>query len=139
MPQKPTLMKTLLKLLTISAMLVLFALSSCDTGDDINPDQDVRASYLGTWNCQEKYNYDVTVQLDPSNSTQILIYNFYCQGSNEKVYCIATTNNLTLPTQTICGKTVYGSGNLVNNNKFTMKYNVNDQADIDTVDAVYTK
>jgi hypothetical protein len=132
-------MKSLLKYIAFLLIIGLFTLSACDPNENVDPDQDVRASYLGTWNCQEDFNYDVTVQLDASNTAQILIYNFHMQGGAERVYCIATSNNLTLPSQNICGKTVNGTGNLVNNNRFTMRYYVNDQADLDTVNAVYTK
>lgn len=129
-----------LKFFIVFTLLSLFIFSSCEEIDDPN-ENDVRESYLGTWSCHEVsgLNYNVTVQLDPSNSAQILIYNFHFQGSNEKVYCIATANNLTLPSQTYCGNTVNGSGNLVNSNKFTMLYYVNDNADVETVEATYTK
>lgn len=134
-------MKSLLKYTAFFLIIGLFALSSCDPNESIDPDQDVRAPYLGTWVCTELsgMTYSVTVTLDQSNSTQILIGNFHFYGANEKVYAIATANNLTLPSQVICGNTVNGSGTLVNDSKFTLKYYVNDGADIDTVNATYTK
>jgi len=134
-------MKSLLKYTAFFLIIGLFALSSCDPNENINPDQDVRAPYLGTWLCVELsgMTYSVTVTLDQANSTQILIGNFHLYGANEKAYAIATANNLALPSQTVCGNTIHGSGNLVNDNKFTLKYYVNDGADIDTVNATYTK
>lgn len=133
-------MKSLVKYIAILLTLCIFTLISCDKTNN-NPDEDVRSSYLGTWTCTETsgMNYSVTVTLDQSNSTQVLIGNFHFFGAAEKVYAIATANNLTLPSQTICSNTVHGSGSLINANKFTMKYYVNDQADIDTVNATYTK
>ncbi|HNZ42789.1 MAG TPA: hypothetical protein PLB59_02545 [Bacteroidales bacterium] len=134
-------MKKLVKYAAFLLILGLTTLYSCDPNDVINPDEDVRAPYLGTWLCTELsgMSYSVTVSLDQTNSAQILIGNFHLYGASEKVYAIATTNNLTLPSQLICGNTVHGSGNLINANKFTMKYYVNDQTTIDTVNADYTK
>lgn len=134
-------MKNLVKYIAVVLIASLVTLSACDPNDTIEPDQDVRASYLGSWLCSELsgMSYNVTVTLDQTNSAQVLIGNFHFYGAAEKVYAIATINNLTLPSQTICGNTVNGSGTLVNANKFTMKYYVNDQADIDTVNATYTK
>ncbi len=134
-------MKNLVKYIAFFLVIGMFTLYSCDPNDTIDPDQDVRAAYLGTWLCTETsgMSYSVTVTLDQANSTQILIGNFHLYGASEKVYAIATANNLTLPSQVICGNTVNGSGNLVNESMFTMKYYVNDLTTIDTVNATYTK
>jgi len=133
-------MKSTIKYLGVILILGLLSLAACET-TDINPDEDVRAPYLGTWSCSETsgMTYNVTVTLDQNNSTQILIGNFHLLGASEKAYAIATTNNLTLPSQVISGFTINGSGNLINNNLITMKYYVNDNADVDTVNATYTK
>jgi hypothetical protein len=120
-------------------LIGLLGLISCEEVNT-DPDADPRAQYLGSWSCSESgVNYTVTIGLDPSNSSQILINNFHYFGANEKAYAIATQNNLTIPTQAILSNTVYGSGDLVNNNKITIKYYVNNQTDIDTINAVYTK
>lgn len=120
-------------------LMGILVLSSCEQ-TNTDPDVDPRAQYLGSWSCAESgVNYAVTISLDSSNSSQILIRNFHYFGANEKVYAIATLNNLTLPTQSILSNTIYGSGDLVNNNKITLKYYVNNQTDIDTINAVYTK
>lgn len=121
----------------ISIVFALFIISCEETNND--PDTDPRAQYLGTWTCTEAATYSVVISLDPSNSSQILIKNFHMFGSNESAYAIATSNNLTLPYQTILNNTVNGSGTLINNNKINMKYYVNNQTDIDTINAVYTK
>ncbi len=134
-------MKSLSKYIFVLCAIALFAVSSCDTDNDITPDQDVRASYLGTWLSTEQsgMTYSVNITLDPANSTQIYIGNFHFLGANEKAYAIATSNNLTFPSQVICGNTIHGLGNLVSNNKITLKYYVNNQTDIDTINATYTK
>lgn len=119
--------------------MVMFFVS-CEKTDD-TPGTDPRSQYIGTWTCQESpsINYPVTITIDSSNSTQIFMNNFHYFGANEKAYAIATTNNLTIPTQVILSHTVYGSGTLVNSKKITIKYYVNNQTDVDTINAAYTK
>ena len=132
--------KSLRLLFLFFFLLIFFGLNSCDKTNN-DPTADPRAQYLGTWSCSESatVNYHVIISLDSSNSSQILLYNFHMLGNNQKAYAIATQNNLTLPEQGILGKIIYGSGDLINNNKFTLKYYVNDSTNIDTIHAVYTK
>jgi len=132
-------MKKSAKIILGFLLIGFMGLSSCEE-TNTDPDTDPRAQYLGSWSCTEpSMVYSVSISLDPANSTQILISNFHYFGANEKAYAIATQNNLTLPTQSILNNTIYGSGELVNNNKVTLKYYVNNQTDIDTINAVYTK
>jgi hypothetical protein len=133
-------MKKSVNLIPGILLIGLLGLSSCEK-TNTDPDTDPRGQYLGTWSCTESplVNYPVVINLDSSNSSQILIHNFHLFGSNEKAFAIATQNNLTLPSQIILNNTIHGSGNLINNNKFTLKYYVNTQTDIDTINAVYTK
>lgn len=122
-------------------VIVFVGLNSCDKTSNDPPSTDTRAQYVGSWTCTESalVNYPVTITLDTSNSSQILIHNFHLLGTTSKAYAIATQNNLTLPTQAILSYTIHGSGDLVNGNKITMKYYVNNLTDIDTINAVYTK
>jgi hypothetical protein len=132
-------MKKSIKIILGFLLISLMGLSSCEENNTV-PETDPRAQYLGSWTCTEPLGtYPITINLDPSNSAQILINNFHLFGTNERAYAIATQNNLTLPTQSILNNTVYGSGILVNNNKITLKYYVNDQTDIDTINAIYSK
>jgi hypothetical protein len=133
-------MKKSIYLLILIIVISFIGLNSCDKTTN-DPTADPRAQYLGTWLCSESptVNYHVIINLDTSNSSQILMYNFHLLGNTAKAYAIATQNNLTLPAQGILGKIIHGSGDLINNNKFTLKYYVNDSTDIDTINAVYTK
>jgi len=121
-------------------IFVFLGLNSCDKTTN-DPPLDVRAQYIGSWTCTESptVSYPVTISLDSTNSSQIFIHNFHLFGINEKAYAIATQNNLTLPNQAILSHTIHGSGDLVNNNKITLKYYVNNMTDVDTINAVYTK
>lgn len=124
----------------VALILTIICFASCETTvpDD---NQNVREQYVAPWNCTEQsgMSYPVTITLDANNSTQVLIGNFHYLGTNEKAYAIATTNNLTIPSQEICSNTINGGGTLNNANKITMKYYVNNHSTIDTVNATYTK
>jgi hypothetical protein len=133
-------MKTFFRFASAALLLSILTLVACEDIDD--PDgTDVREKYVSTWTCQESggISYPVTITLDEANSTQILIANFHYLGSAEKAYAIATTNNITIPSQELCGNTINGSGTLDNPNKITMKYYVNNHSTIDTVNATYSK
>ena len=134
-------MKKSFKLLPLAVFLALLSLNACDPNAD-NPDNtDVRAQYVATWTCAEQggMTYPVIITLDSSNSTQILMDNFHYLGAGHKAMAIATTNNLTLPSQELCANTINGSGTLVNANKITLLYYVNNHSTIDTINATYTK
>ncbi len=139
-PKNLQIMKSLIRFIFPAFLLGLLFLAACEDPDGPD-DGDVRAKYTFTWTCSESggMNYPVTITEDPSNTTQVLIANFHYLGNSEKAYAIATSNNLTIPSQDVCGNTVNGSGTLVNANKITLRYYVNNHVDIDTVDASYTR
>ena len=119
--------------------LMLFCAIGCED-NPVEPETDPRTNYLGNWLCTEEAgSYNVGIIIDSTNSSRILIRNFHLMGQNEKAYALATTNNLTLPSQTILSNTFYGSATLVNSNQIKWKYYVNNQTDIDTISAVYTR
>lgn len=133
-------MKKIFYLLSTVVVLTVLSLSSCD--EPVVPDDtDPRDSYIYTWNCQEQsgLNYSVIVTADPNNSSQVLLANFHMFGNDQKAKAIATTNNLTLPSQELCSNTISGGGTLVNANKIDMKYYVNNHSTIDTITATYTR
>jgi hypothetical protein len=105
-------MKTKL-LLTMISWLVFF-IPACLPDEDVNPDDPV-AKFLGTWKVNEncrKLNYDVDIVADPSNSAQVLIYNFGNPGPGyDPAVGLVVTNSVYVSTQTIGeGWTVSGTG-----------------------------
>jgi hypothetical protein len=123
----------------VLSSLMLFFEVGCED-NPVDPETDARTNYLGNWLCTEEAgSYNVSIVIDSNNSSQIFIRNFHLMGQNEKAYALATTNNLTLPTQTILNNTFYGSATLVTANQIKWKYYVNDQTNIDTISAVYTR
>ena len=122
-------------------VLLIITLNACDTNIDPPDQDDVRTKYVATWTCKEEGGptYSVSVSLDPGNSTQVLMGNFHMLGSGEKAYAIATTNNVTIPSQQVAGNTISGSGTLVNANRIEMNYSVDDLSGVDNVVATFTK
>lgn len=133
-------MRKYLRLINIVFLVILTGLFGCNT-DSGGPDSDVRVKYTGNWTGTESsgISYPVTIELDAGNSSQIVIKNFHYFGQNEKAYAIATASTLTFASQVICGNTITGSGTYVSSNKITLKYYVNSQASIDTINATYSK
>jgi hypothetical protein len=128
-------------LLILSIPLIF---SSCtDDGENLNNDRDI---FLGTWNVNEtcvRDAYDVNIVADPSNSSQVIIKNFWLIGYEEKPpYAIVAGTTLTIPEQSMCddeSKIVKGSGKL-DKNKIEWDYTVvNNGADLNTCTATYEK
>ena len=101
--------------------------------------------YTGSWHCYESTklsginNYEVSIDNDPSNSSQVLINNFYNLGSDQNAQAIATETGLTLLNQTVLGDKISGSGVYINKNKLTWSYNVIVGGETDIVYATYTR
>ena len=125
-------------------VFTLLFLSCTEETDVINP-QDDRNAFLGTWNVNETCNripYQVTIIKDPTNSSQVIIKNFWLIGPDEKApYAIVAVSSIVIPQQNICNDektTVKGSG-VLNKNIIVWEYTVNDGADLHTCVASYEK
>ena len=139
---KQFLMKSIYSRLSIFALIVF--MFSCT--DDFDPTDlaDDRDAFLGSWNVAEscaKDNYSVTIIKDPSNSSQVLIQNFWhISNCSNPPYAIIAGTNMVMPSQSICNDAfeVDGSGKL-EKGKITMTYTVNDGADLFNCSATLTK
>ncbi|HHN48441.1 MAG TPA: hypothetical protein ENN08_05860 [Bacteroidales bacterium] len=109
---------------------------SCELDEDDDPLADIRDKFIGTWRLNESEAkssmafYDILINIDPGNTSQVLIRNFANTGSNRTVYGIVTTNQITVPAQTIASLDVSGLGVLTSNNRMNWTYSVNDGADL---------
>lgn len=134
--------KPFTRLVLTTAMVALLLITACEPDTDLTTDP--RDNFVGTWTVSEQSslygnnNYTAVIVLDPGNSTQVLIRNFYHFGMDEDTWAIPTISSITIPQQIVCGHTVKGSGTR-NKNQITWSYTVNDGADIDQVTAVYTR
>jgi len=130
--------KNIVKLLFISCFsLVLF---SCDE-DSLDEFNDPRDQFLGTWNVSEnelKDAYSVNIVKNPSNSSEVVIENFWNTTSNP-------------PAALVVGKKIYFSNasffdsesevngeGFLNDDKITWQYTVFDGADEIEYEAIFT-
>ncbi len=124
--------------------VIAIAILSCaeEDNDDLIDDRD---KFLGTWNVNEtctRDSYSVEIVKDPSNSSQVIIENFWLIGYHEKApYAIVAGNNITIPKQQMCnnGANEVSGGGTLSKNKISWNYTVNDGADLYTCSATYEK
>ena len=96
-------MSKLTTLFSVVFFTLLF-IACTEDSDLVNP-QDDRDLFLGTWNVNETCNrgaYQITITKDPTNSSQVIINNFWLIGPNEKApYAIVAGSNIVIPQQNI--------------------------------------
>ena len=135
-------MKSLKLISFIILSLVMFSCS--EDIEDLNPQED-RDAFLGTWKVNETCNripYQVTITKDLSNSSQVIINNFWLIGPDEKApYAIVAGSNIVIPQQNIYndGKTIVTGSGVLNKNTIDWEYTVNDGADLHNCTATYEK
>lgn len=98
------------------AVLTFTLFPSCFLEDDdiVNP-VDARAKFIGEWKVNEdctRANYMVDIQLDPGNSTQVLLDNFGNPGpGSDAAVGLVVSNTIKISSQNIGqGWTVAGEG-----------------------------
>lgn len=132
-------------IIIFSSIVILDSCKKDNNNTPQNPTADVRDKYTGTWHCFEtdkKDNttrkFDVTISTDQSNSSKILMANFY-ELVNTTAYAIVADPKVNIPSQKISNFTISGDGTFVSNTKITWTYTVNDGADITPYSADFTK
>ena len=129
----------------IGCLVFTLLIISCTEENDIVNPQDDRDTFLGTWNVNETCNripYQVTIIKDPTNSSQVIITNFWLIGPDEEApYAIVAGSSIVIPQQNICndGKTTVKGSGILNKEIIEWEYTVNDGADLYTCVATYEK
>ena len=129
----------------IAYFIFIMLIISCAEENDIFNPQDDRDAFLGTWNVDETCNripYQVTIIKDPTNSSQVIITNFWLIGPNEKApYAIVAGSTIVIPQQNIYNdeKTIVKGSGILNKDIIEWEYTVNDGADLYTCIATYEK
>lgn len=128
------------------AFIMLSSFSSCTLDEDLDPlDGDTRDKYTGTWLFAESpasrnTSYSVTISLDPSNSSQVLLKNIGNLGSSYSAYGIVTTSSITVPSQEIySGITIEGTGILSSADVMEWDYSITGGGDIEYYVATATR
>jgi hypothetical protein len=127
------------------ALLLLFTMITISCEDDTETD-DPRDKITDSWKCQEKSavfgetTYTVDITKSSSDSSMVLIDNFYQLGAGIKVKAKLNGLSLTIAKQTIDGNLITGSGSISSGYKtITWSYTVDDGGGKDNVTATYSK
>ena len=112
--------------------------SCAPTTDDETED---RNNYVGTWSVSDqasKLNYSVTITINPSNSTEILLNNF--ADLNTTAVGLVIGRSVVIDNQQLGSEySVNGSGSYINSGKLEFNFSLNNGIDIDSRVASYTK
>jgi hypothetical protein len=121
------------------AISMLLAISACEVDPPDSTD------FSGAWNCSEQsslygaQNYQVQITNDSLMSGVIYMANFYNLGLASKVTVNLYGFEAEIPSQTLGNKNISGTGDLVNANKITLNYVVQDGIDADTVSSTLSR
>lgn len=133
-------MKTLIRTSKIISLLILMMIWACEVDPEPEP-----TDYSGTWNCNEQsslygsQSYQIQISNDAVFYGRIYLANFYNLGYSEKATLELYGFDVDIPSQTIAGKNLSGSGSILNSKKMEFTYVINDGIDADTVSSVITR
>lgn len=131
------------KKLVLAIVPAAFFIVSCQP-DEQEPTDD-RDKFVDVWHVVEQSsqigttNYDVHINLSTTNTSQVLMENFYNVGFSFKAVANVSGSNLTLNSQTYNGAQLQGSGSMSGNNTINMNYTVDDGSAVDTCTATFTR
>ncbi len=120
-------------------ILSIFFMQSCaPTTDDETED---RNSYVGTWSVSDqssRLNYIVTITINPSNSTEILLNNF--ADLNTTAVGLVIGRSVVIDNQQLGTEySVNGSGSYINSRQLEFNFSLNNGIDIESRVASFTK
>lgn len=137
-------MKKILKTALFASTVFVLAITSCQPEEEPTP-ADARDPFVASWNCNENSSqigntpYVVHINKSTSNTSQVLIENFYNIGFSYKAVATIDGSNLTIAQQTYNGNQLHGSGTKTGANTITMTYYMNNGSTIDTCTATLTR
>ncbi len=129
--------------LALAIIPIAFLVVSCQP-DEAEPADD-RDKFVDVWHVVETSSqigntpYDVHINLSTTNTSQVLMENFYNVGFSFKAVASVSGTSLTLANQTYNSSQLQGNGSMNGNNTINMSYTVNDGSSIDTCTAVFTR
>ncbi len=135
------LQKETMKSISITIFFV-FAIGffGCVPGDG-NDDDDPIDKYLGTWQVSDqpaRLNYEVFIERNPSNSTEIFLKNFADMGGT--AVGLVVGNSVIIDKQTVTsGYQVEGTGTYVGSAELRFNYELDDGIDLEKRKSVYSR
>lgn len=138
--------KQLFSVLFFLIFCLISLIISCTPEDETpKPAEDARDKFVATWTCRETcggqtVTFQVSIEKNASNSTEILIDNFNQLGTSNKAKGIVAGANITIAQQNVGGFAVNGSGSIdTKQTTINLSYNVDDGAQTEVYSAVLTK
>ena len=128
------------RLLLLSFLSVLVVSCTEDTNEPT--DTDARTKFIRNWKCREVCNGEVTfynsnITANPTNISQVYIYNIYSLGNTNFAKATVAGNTISIGNQQVDAFTVSGNGNYTTD-KIEFNYTVNDGSGNTAVQATYT-
>lgn len=128
------------------AFAMLAFITSCTLDEDLDPiDQDARDKFTGTWLFQESdaargMSYSVSISLDNSNSSQVVLKNIGNFGNSYSARGIVTSSTIYVTSQEIYpGITIEGEGQLTSANEMEWNYTITGGGSSDSYNATATR
>ncbi len=128
-------------------MLLIVFCYSCEILDDLDPETSyVRDRIVDTWRCEEtseifgKSAYLVDISKSLSDSSTIILDNFYNLGFGVEVVAGLNGYNINIQSRIVDGNTISGNGIIAGNYRsINFDYTVDDRGGkIDNVTAIFT-
>ena len=119
----------------IAILSVMLLVTSCELGDDIDPDNggDPRDNIVDTWRSTEisaihgKSSYHVDIAKEPLDSTELVLSNFYNLGVDTEVKGTLNGYKIYISVQVVNGNEISGEGTLAGNfSEINFVYEVKD-------------
>jgi len=108
-----------------------------DSGDDNDP----REKYLGTWQVSDqpaRLNYEVIIEFNPANSTEVLLKNFADFG--KPVIGLVVGNSIVIDKQTVTNDfKIEGTGTYIKSSELRFDFNLDDGIDNEARKSVFTR
>jgi hypothetical protein len=143
-PNSVALMKTSVKLIIVLITGLVLTLGSCQLDEEIDipgGNDDNITRLLGKWGVSDnalKLNYEVTVERDPSNSTQVVLRNFAGSGSAAKALVVGSS--LVVEDQVVGSNwLVSGSGVYRNSSRMEFTYSLTISGSGEQRSAIFTR
>jgi hypothetical protein len=129
----------------INSLMLLFivlSFAACELDEGVDPDNsDPVAIYLGRWTVSDnelKINYEVTIQRNPANSSEVLLQNF--AGSGSTATALVTGKTLTLISPVIGNNwQISGSGTYKNSSRMEFSYRLTIGGSLENRFAMFTR
>jgi hypothetical protein len=137
-------MKPALSFLVLLFTAFVLTLGSCQLDEEINipgGNDDNITRLLGTWDVLDnalKLNYEVRIERDPANSSQVILRNFAGSGSAAKALVVGSS--LIVEDQVVGSNwLVSGSGSYRNSSRIDFTYSLTISGQVEQRSAIFSR